>query len=143
MSAIKIKQLVYISQATAAFTPASLKELTDLANANNASLKVTGCMAYSSGYFLQLLEGKAETVDSLYQKIEKDTRHRGTQVLLEATADEDKRLFGKWFMSSINVDATVDFPEELRLSIKEIINDRKAVIPVHRLFTEFGKYLGR
>ncbi len=140
---MNIKQLVYISKATEPFTAASLKQLTDVANANNAKLNVTGCMAYSAGYFLQLLEGSAETVDSLYRKIEKDTRHKGTRLLLEATVDEDKRLFGKWFMSSFNVDTTVDFPEELKQSITEIINDRKAIIPVHRLFMEFRKHLGQ
>ena len=143
MSTMKIKQLVYISKATAPFTAASLKELTGLASANNARLNVTGCMAYSAGYFLQLLEGNAETVDSLYRKIEKDTRHKGTKLLLEGTVDEDRRLFGKWFMSSVNVDTTVDFPEELKQSITEIINDRKAIVPVHRLFMEFRKYLGQ
>ena len=143
MSAMKIKQLVYISKATAPFTSASLKELTELANANNAKLNVTGCMAYSAGYFLQLLEGNAETVDSLYRKIGKDTRHKGTKLLLEATVDEDRRLFGKWFMSSFNVDTTVDFPEELKQSITAIINDRKAIVPVHRLFMEFKKHLGQ
>ena len=99
-------------------------------------------MAYASGYFLQLLEGTAETVDSLYRKIAKDTRHKGTKLLLEATVDEDRRLFGKWFMSSFNVDTTADFPDELKHSITEIINDRKAIVPVHRLFMEFRKYLG-
>ena len=57
MSAMNIKQLVYISKATEPFTAASLKQLTDVANTNNAKLNVTGCMAYSAGYFLQLLEG--------------------------------------------------------------------------------------
>ena len=141
MSAMKIKQLVYISKATVPFTSASLKELTDLSNTNNAKLNLTGCMAYSSGYFLQLLEGQAETVDSLYRKIGKDTRHKGAKLLLEATVDEDRRLFGKWFMSSFNIDTTVNFPEELKQSITEIINDRKAIVPVHRLFMEFRKYL--
>jgi hypothetical protein len=139
---MKIKQLVYISKATVPFTAESLKELTVVANTNNAKLNVTGCMAYSSGYFLQLLQGKAETVDSLYQKIERDTRHKGTKLLLEDTVDEDKRLFGKWFMSSVNVDTRVDFPDELKQSITEIIYDRKAIIPVHRLFMEFRKHLG-
>ena len=140
---MKIKQLVYISKATAPFTSASLKELTSVANANNAKLNVTGCMAYSSGYFLQLLEGNAETVESLYRKIEKDPRHKGTKLLLEATVDEERRLFGKWFMSSFNVDTMVDFPEELKQSITEIINDRKAIVPIHRLFIEFKKHLGQ
>ena len=139
---VKIKQLVYISKATEPFTAASLKDLTAVANTNNAKLNVTGCMAYASGYFLQLLEGDSGTVDSLYRKIANDTRHKGTKLLLEQTVDEDKRLFGKWFMSSFNVDTQSDFPDELKQSITQIIYDRTAIIPVHRLFMEFRKYLG-
>ena len=140
---MKIKQLVYISKATVPFTADSLKELTEVANANNEKLNVTGCMVYASGYFLQLLEGSAESVDILYRKIEKDDRHKGTKLLLESKVDEDRRLFDKWFMTSFNVDTTTDFPEELKKNIAQIIRDQKAIIPVHRLFMEFKKYLGQ
>ena len=140
---MKIKQLVYISKATVPFTTDSLKELTEVANVNNEKLNVTGCMVYASGYFLQLLEGSAESVDILYRKIEKDVRHKGTKLLLESRVDEDRRLFDKWFMTSFNVDTTKDFPEELKKNIAQIIRDQKAIIPVHRLFMEFKKYLGQ
>lgn len=140
---MKIKQLVYISKATVPFTTDSLKELTEVANVNNEKLNVTGCMVYASGYFLQLLEGSAESVDILYRKIEKDDRHKGTKLLLESRVDEDRRLFDKWFMTSFNVDTTKDFPEELKKNIAQIIRDQKAIIPVHRLFMEFKKYLGQ
>ena len=140
---MKIKQLVYISKATVPFTTDSLKELTEVANVNNEKLNVTGCMIYASGYFLQLLEGSAESVDILYRKIEKDVRHKGTKLLLESRVDEDRRLFDKWFMTSFNVDTTKDFPEELKKNITQIIRDQKAIIPVHRLFMEFKKYLGQ
>lgn len=140
---MKIKQLVYISKATVPFTTDSLKELTEVANVNNEKLNVTGCMIYASGYFLQLLEGSAESVDILYRKIEKDDRHKGTKLLLESRVDEDRRLFDKWFMTSFNVDTTKDFPEELKKNIAQIIRDQKAIIPVHRLFMEFKKYLGQ
>ena len=140
---MKIKQLVYISKATVPFTTDSLKELTEVANVNNEKLNVTGCMVYASGYFLQLLEGSAESVDILYRKIEKDDRHKGTKLLLESRVDEDRRLFDKWFMTSFNVDTTKDFPEELKKNITQIIRDQKAIIPVHRLFMEFKKYLGQ
>lgn len=73
---------VYISKATEPFTSDSLKELTEIASNNNKKLNVTGCMLYASGYFLQLLEGNSKSVDTLYHKIEKDSRHKGTKVLI-------------------------------------------------------------
>lgn len=138
-----MKQLVYISKATEPFTTASLKALTEIAVTNNKKLNVTGCMLYASGYFLQLLEGNNTSVDTLYHKIEKDTRHKGTKILLENELVDDRRLYDRWFMTSFNVDTQADFPAELKKNIQEIISDTSSKIPVHRIFIEFKKYLAQ
>lgn len=136
-----MKQLVYISKATEPFTSESLKALTDLASTNNKKLNITGCMLYASGYFLQLLEGNSKSVDTLYHKIEKDSRHKGSKILIENELETDKRLYDKWFMTSFNIDTQADFPAELKNNIQAIINDTNTKIPVHRIFVEFKKYL--
>ncbi len=136
-----MKQLVYISKATEPFTSDSLKTLTDLASSNNKKFNITGCMLYASGYFLQLLEGNSKSVDALYHKIEQDSRHKGTKLLIEKEVEGDKRLYDKWFMTSFNVDTQADFPDELKQNIQAIIHDTHTKIPVHRLFVEFKKYL--
>ena len=136
-----MKQLVYISKATEPFTSESLKTLTDLASTNNKKLNITGCMLYASGYFLQLLEGNSKSVDTLYHKIEKDSRHKGSKILIENELETDKRLYDKWFMTSFNIDTKADFPAELKNNIQAIINDTNTKIPVHRIFVEFKKYL--
>ncbi len=138
-----MKQLVYISKATEPFTSDSLKTLTDLASTNNKKLNITGCMLYASGYFLQLLEGNSKSVDTLYHKIEKDSRHKGTKILIENEVDGDKRIYDRWFMTSFNVDTRADFPAELKQNIQAIINDADSKIPVHRIFIEFKKYLAK
>lgn len=138
-----MKQLVYISKATEPFTSDSLKTLTDLASSNNKKLNITGCMLYASGYFLQLLEGNSKSVDALYRKIEEDSRHKGTKILIENEVDGDKRIYDKWFMTSFNVDTKADFPAELKQNIQAIINDTDSTIPVHRIFIEFKKYLAK
>ncbi len=137
-----MKQLVYISKASIPFTPESIKELTESSNKNNRRIGVTGCMVYASGFFLQLLEGDSEDVDNLYRKIQKDSRHKNTKILIENEVEENKRLYDRWFMSSFNLDASVDFPEDLKKSIIGIINGNNTTsIPVHRIFMEFRKYL--
>ena len=136
-----MKQLVYISKATEPFTSESLRALTDLASTNNKKLNITGCMLYASGYFLQLLEGNSKSVDTLYHKIEKDSRHKGSKILIENELETDKRLYDKWFMTSFNIDTQADFPAELKNNIQAIINDTNTKIPVHRIFVEFKKYL--
>ena len=138
-----MKQLVYISKATEPFTSESLKTLTDLASTNNKKLNITGCMLYASGYFLQLLEGNSKSVDTLYHKIEKDSRHKGSKILIENELETDKRLYDKWFMTSFNIDTQADFPTELKNNIQAIINDTNTKIPVHRIFVEFKKYLAK
>lgn len=138
-----MKQLVYISKATEPFTPDSLKALTEIASTNNKKIDVTGCMLYASGYFLQLLEGNSLSVDTLYHKIEKDSRHKGTRILIEKELDSDRRLYDRWFMTSFNVDTQANFPAELKKNIQEIIDDTNSTIPVHRIFIEFKKYLAQ
>lgn len=100
-------------------------------------------MLYASGYFLQLLEGNSLSVGTLYHKIEKDSRHKGTKILLENELVDDRRLYDRWFMTSFNVDTQADFPAELKRNIQEIINDTSSKIPVHRIFIEFKKYLAQ
>ena len=138
-----MKQLVYISKATEPFTSDSLKALTELASSNNKKLNITGCMLYASGYFLQLLEGNSHSVDTLYGKIEKDSRHKGSRILIEKELESDRRLYDRWFMTSFNVDTLADFPAELKKNIQEIIEDTHSKIPVHRIFIEFKKYLAQ
>ena len=92
---------------------------------------------------LQLLEGNSKSVDALYHEIEKDSRHKGTKILIENEVEGDKRIYDRWFMSSFNVDTRADFPDELEQNIQAIINDDNSKIDVHRIFIEFKRYLAK
>jgi len=48
---------------------------------NNARRRVVGGLYYADGCFFQCLEGPAEVVETLYQKLHADTRHRDLRVL--------------------------------------------------------------
>ena len=134
-------RLVYVSKATDAVNDAKLKEITDIAIPNNKKLSITGCMLYASGYFLQLLEGDKTAVMALYHKIEKDPRHKACKILLDETMEDSQRLYDKWFMTAFNVDKSSKFPDELKQSIDDIVNNRDSTLRVHRIFIEFKKYL--
>jgi Sensors of blue-light using FAD len=134
-------RLVYVSKATDVVNDGILKEITDVAVTNNKKLSVTGCMLYASGYFLQLLEGDKKDVITLYKKIEKDPRHKACKLLLDENFEDDYRLYDKWFMTAFNVGKTSSFPDELKQSIDDIVNNRSSAVRVHRLFMEFKKYL--
>jgi diguanylate cyclase (GGDEF)-like protein/PAS domain S-box-containing protein len=89
--------LIYVSQATRAMTATELVELQNKAQVCNRQLGVTGCLLYQDGYFLQMLEGKKETLVALMDKIRADTRHHQVQVIIECVAKQ--RIFTDWGMS--------------------------------------------
>jgi len=89
-------QLVYRSTETRAMTEADLRALLKNAREKNDRLGVTGLLLYAQGRFLQVLEGPESAVRRLYDTIEADPRHTGTEVLLTTRVAE--RTFPDWNM---------------------------------------------
>jgi hypothetical protein len=93
-------QLVYTSAATRQFDAIELTALLTKARQKNESLDVSGMLVYHDGSFLQVLEGEATAVDSLYERITRDDRHTKCTVLLRTFID--RRNFGDWSMGFVN-----------------------------------------
>lgn len=109
---MSINQLVYISQAVRKMSPADLASIQEKAKSNNAPLDVTGSLFYNGGWFLQVLEGPASTLDKLYNKIELDPRHKNSRVLYNEPAPY--RTFPRWSMNMTNLnDRQADKYDEL------------------------------
>ncbi|MBN2800474.1 MAG: BLUF domain-containing protein [Deltaproteobacteria bacterium] len=88
--------LIYSSVATRDFAADELVELAARSAANNASLDITGILLFSEGSFFQVLEGDAEELDPLFQRIAQDPRHTAvTMVIREPIARRD---FADWSM---------------------------------------------
>ena len=69
---------------------------------NNPTRDITGVLISHSGWFLQVLEGSAANVNSLFKVIEEDPRHADFLLLrFNAIAIRD---FSDWSMASIEVD---------------------------------------
>ena len=66
---------------------------------NNARAQVVGGLLFGEGYFLQCLEGEADAVQTLYDKIKADPRHRDVTVLSRASISS--RSFGAWSMKYV------------------------------------------
>lgn len=81
---------------------AELNEILSVAQKNNKNIDVTGSLFYNGGWFLQVLEGPKATLDTLYKKVEKDTRHKNSRVLYNEPAKF--RLFSRWNMNMTNLD---------------------------------------
>ena len=109
-------QLVYSSAATIEFTELELASLLLRARANNARLGVSGLLLHHSGSFMQVLEGDADVIASLFSTIGKDERHNRVVKLLDR--DVAGRQFAEWKMGFVSVAALANplpgFSEFLR-----------------------------
>ena len=91
----QLKRVVYVSEKTDA-SDTTLNDIIASSQKNNPEEGVTGCLLSGSNSFLQLLEGPADFIDTLYSKISKDNRHENVITLCEEKIDE--RLFLSWSM---------------------------------------------
>lgn len=104
-------QLGYVSVATEVFSDADLVALLDKARSTNFRLGVTGMLLYHDGAFIQVLEGKADAVLQLYDRIKGDPRHTGAVVLFQGMAD--RRSFPVWTMGFHRPANPADMPAGL------------------------------
>lgn len=83
--------IVYVSTAQKLLGPACVRRLLEGARRRNASVGVTGVLLYNDGSFMQYLEGPAEGVQGVYERIQRDCSHRCLIEMLRDTPAE--RLF--------------------------------------------------
>ena len=91
----QLKRVVYVSKKTDV-SDTTLRDIIASSKKNNPEEGVTGCLLSGSNSFLQLLEGPADFVDTLYSKISIDNRHGNVVTLCDENIDE--RLFLSWSM---------------------------------------------
>ena len=72
---------------------------------NNKPKEIGGVLCYGDGHFFQCLEGEREIVESLYDKLHEDERHRDVTLLTKRKVDQ--RQFKLWAMKYLSVDAVV------------------------------------
>ncbi|HYD65413.1 BLUF domain-containing protein [Azospirillum sp.] len=90
--------LVYRSEMTQSLSANRLAELCLLSARKNQRLGVTGFLVHFHGIFLQILEGPADVVETLFATIAADERHRNVDVLMRDDS-EGKRNFAFWSMN--------------------------------------------
>lgn len=92
---MSLLQLVYASRPFG-FDAGTLLGILFKARANNTSADITGCLICRDDLYLQLLEGPAENVLRIYDKIIQDDRHVEVTRLVNQPVAE--RMFGDWAM---------------------------------------------
>lgn len=92
-----LNYFVYRSLALQGATPPHCQAIRDACARNNPRLGVTGYLHLEDGLFYQYLEGPAEGIEHLREKIARDSRHEGMTVLDEG--ELESRRFPQFSMA--------------------------------------------
>lgn len=72
---------------------------------NNKPKEIGGVLCYGDGNFFQCLEGERAVVESLYDSLHEDERHRDVTLLAKRSVEQ--RQFKLWAMKYLSIDALV------------------------------------
>jgi hypothetical protein len=77
---------------------AQLRDIVASAQHNNALAGITGFLIFDKTWFVQILEGARANVSEIYNKIARDKRHSGLNII--DVRNVDARSFPNWTMGS-------------------------------------------
>jgi hypothetical protein len=89
-------------EGTASQMQADIARILASARRNNARHGVTGALLFSDGCFAQVLEGRREDVEAVFETIQCDPRH--SDVTIMHLHEIDERSFGQWSMAFGGID---------------------------------------
>ena len=101
--------LTYRSIAIPEITIEQIEEILKTAREFNSKNDISGCLVFSKGYFIQLLEGSKDVIMELMDHIDSDKRHTDVDVLSQG--ETEKRIFETWDMAYLK-------PSEKMQSVK-------------------------
>ena len=130
------RQLLYISDARYGLTKDDIEDILAASRRNNAESGVTGMLLYSSGIFIQALEGEPQTVAALYTKISDDRRHENIDLISDRMVAA--RSFSGWAMGFVE-----RTPEELgkHMGIDGALDRAQALAALSEDETQAGNLL--
>lgn len=91
--------VAYLSRSLMTFNDDDLTELASQSSLNNEKYNITGYLWFSSGYFVQYIEGNHSNINRLVKSISSDQRHELVHKVMRS--DLYSRSFPKWSMRLI------------------------------------------
>jgi len=89
------KSLIYVSTAKYSMEHEKVVDILQVSWRNNHNSDISGMLIYDDNYFVQLLQGPINTVDTLYDKISNDIRHHSIELIgTELLARKDVNGWG-------------------------------------------------
>jgi hypothetical protein len=104
-------QTFYLSRPAAGLANHDIQQILLAARQKNWRLNLTGCLLFSGQHFAQVLEGPAEAVSSLLERLRRDPRHTDLRVLV--TRPVPTRAYADWAMGMVYALDQVDRLEAL------------------------------
>ena len=93
-SNVELIELTYVSEPAQGMSFLGLMRLLYHSYLRNLRLEITGVLIFENNQFGQVIEGPKDVIESLWEKIQKDDRHK---ILHQIEFDEiDQRLFPNW-----------------------------------------------
>ena len=89
-------ELTYVSEPAQEMSFLGLMRLLYHSYLRNTSMGITGALIFENNRFGQVIEGPRTQIEDLWEKIQKDTRHKNIR-LIESKPIE-QRSFSKWTM---------------------------------------------
>jgi hypothetical protein len=114
-----VLQLIYTSREFRPLSAQDLKRIVTRSRLRNTEDHITGFLYYSTGTFLQLLEGDEEKVEGTFQRIADDFRHINPHVIYRNKAATE-RLFRDWSMEVNDPTATSAIMRQFFQSEKDL-----------------------
>ena len=95
-------ELFYCSFAVREMSDADILDLLGVARSFNSENEITGILIYwiKTRQFMQILEGEKEVIFNLLEKIKRDKRHTGINLIYDGKIPD--RTFGNWSMGFRN-----------------------------------------
>lgn len=91
-----LRRLAYVSFPVADLAPTEIGRIVHVSRVNNAARGLTGVLVYTGSDFAQMIEGRHEAVETLWQRLKADERHRDLTVFLDEPAE--RAWFETWRM---------------------------------------------
>ena len=92
----KLIELTYVSEPAQGMSFLGLMRLLYHSYLRNLKLEITGALIFENNQFGQVIEGPEDVIESLWEKIQKDDRHKNIRLIERKSIAS--RSFQKWTM---------------------------------------------
>ncbi|MFX0547597.1 BLUF domain-containing protein [Roseovarius sp. S1116L3] len=130
-------QLAYVSCSRSPLDEATLSDILESSQRNNARDQITGVLMYHDQLFFQILEGEQTAVEDCYHKrIFRDHRHSGLSISWCNAVDS--RTFSDWLMGYAGPDEIGQYTKGTFHSLEQLESDNSLNQPSRHVALELA-----